>query len=94
LQPLHGFEGGLSWDQRLDESIPRSHVQAPYHVAPYASTGVAKGERLMAVLTYAGKDKAEAGPWEIVSGSAGHWVLRHGVFGEWDVSHPMLPALG
>jgi hypothetical protein len=93
LQPLHGFDAGMGWDQRLDDSVPRSHVQAPYHMTPYATTTTAKGERLTAALAYAGKNEAEAGAWKIQSGAAGHWVLEHPILGDWKISHPMLPAL-
>ena len=93
LQPLHGFDGGLGWDQRLDDSVPRSHVQAPYHVTPYATTTKARGERTLAVLAYAGKSGEEAKAWHVRSGAAGHWVLEHPVLGEWELSHPVLPFL-
>ncbi|MCX6955763.1 MAG: DUF2264 domain-containing protein [Verrucomicrobia bacterium] len=35
LQPLAGF-AATEWDTRLDDTRPRAHVAAPYHVAPVA----------------------------------------------------------
>ncbi|MEX0321596.1 MAG: DUF2264 domain-containing protein [Puniceicoccaceae bacterium] len=93
LQPIIGFEK-MEWDKRLDSSVRRSHVQAPYHAAPVAVTGRASGIRLMAALSYVGKSAEEASPWQLISLNKGSWKMYHSVRGEWNVSHPMLPDGG
>lgn len=92
MQPLVGFDTG-TWDERTDDSIPRSHVQAPYHVTPLARTTKASGERILAALVYGGRNAGEAAPWETVSLESGNWSLRHPLFGEWTILHSVLPKL-
>ncbi len=92
LQPLAGFEC-VGRDSRLDESVPRSHVQAPYHMTPLARTGKAGGVRILAALSGAGTDPGEARPWALVDGSAGSWKFRHPVLGDWEIQHPSLVRL-
>ena len=92
LQTRHGFEA-MVWDERLDESTRRSHVQAPFHVTPVARSGKDSGERLLVALAYAGKDPAEAVPWEWASTAPGEWTLTHPRMGEWNIAHAILPDL-
>ena len=92
LQPLLGFEK-MGWDQRMDDTTPRSHVHWPYHAVPLASTGRESGIRLLAALVYTGKSPDEAVPWELVSARAGDWNLHHPVIGGWNVIHSVLPEL-
>jgi len=57
LQPL---TPGLTpdWDRRLDETTPRRHVAAPYHVAPTVRTPrIATPLHRCAALSYAGPDR-------------------------------------
>src|SRR5690606_32628562 len=37
LQPLLGFSTG-GWEKRLDDTSPRTHLRAPYHLTPYTAT--------------------------------------------------------
>lgn len=87
LEPLLGFsESG--WDERLDDSVPRSHVEAPYHVTPLCRTDVGQGRRLLVALVYAGSDPAEAVPWTWTGRDPGAWTFTHPRLGEWKVAHP------
>lgn len=92
LQPLSALPDA-DWETRLDESSPRSHVEAPYHVTPVARTGRGSGERLIAALVYAGKSPEEAAPWALAESSAGSWRLVHPRLGEWVLEHSFLPLL-
>lgn len=93
LQVLAGGFTDFTWDQRLDESSPRRHVAAPYHVIPVAATGRHAGAGVLAALAWAGGDRAESAPWRVVSGGAGCWQLSHPSLGPWTVRHWSLPAL-
>ncbi len=92
LQPLHGF-AATEWDTRLDETKPRAHIAAPWHVTPVAKTSRLEGAGWLAALAWTGNDKTEAQPWTVVSGAAGTWKLSHSKLGSWEVSHWALPAL-
>ena len=97
LQPLSTFAGGAEWDTRLDDSKPRAHVAAPYHVTPVFKTqrlGRAAGESgFVAALAWTGGDRAEAAPWRVDSAVAGAWKLSHPKLGPWELRHWCLPAL-
>jgi hypothetical protein len=92
LQLLLGFDTSF-WDERLDNSLPRSHVQAPYHVAPVGRTASDEGERWLAALAYAGESPAEAAPWTLHRAQPGDWLLSHPFHGHWHLTHPALPAI-
>ena len=92
LQPLHGFTA-QEWDTRLDETTPRAHVAAPFHVTPIAKTARLAGPGWLAALTWCGTDRAEAAPWTLVSGTAGAWQFSHPHLGPWAITHWSLPAL-
>ncbi len=98
LQPLTPFAGGPEWDTRLDESKPRAHVAAPYHVTPVLKTprlGHTAGEKgFVAALSWAGHDTAASAPWRLLEGTAGAWTLSHPKLGRWEIRHWSLPALG
>jgi hypothetical protein len=91
LQPL---TPGLTpdWDLRLDDTTPRRHVAAPYHVAPTVRTPRLATPLTLAALAYAGP-AAAAAPWRILSATAGVWSLQHPTLGPWKISHWSLPAL-
>ena len=91
LQPL---TPGLTpdWDRRLDDTTPRRHIAAPYHVAPTLRTPRIATPLTLAALSYAGP-AADAAPWRILSASAGVWSLEHPTLGPWKISHWSLPAL-
>ena len=92
LQPLHGFSA-TEWDARLDETRPRAHLAAPYHVTPVAVSPHADGQGVLAALTWTGRDRAEAAAWTLTARTAGVWQLQHPVLGAWTIQHSLLPAL-
>lgn len=92
LQALHGF-ATYEWDERLDETRPRAHVAAPYHVTPVARIDHPPAASWVAALTWAGTSRQEAAPWVVTSGEAGAWKLEHPSLGGWDVRHWALPAM-
>jgi hypothetical protein len=92
LQPLLGLPE-TEWDTRLDDTTERRHVAAPYHVTPIAKTARLSGPGVLAALSWAGSDRADAAPWTVVSGTAGAWRLTHPKLGDWDLRHWSLPAL-
>lgn len=92
LQALHGFTGA-EWDNRLDDSTPRAHLDAPYHVTPVFKTDRLHGRGWLVALAWAGHERAESAPWRVVSGAAGAWQLSHPSLGPWEVRHWSLPAL-
>jgi hypothetical protein len=92
LQPLLGF-AGTEWDARLDDKSERRHVAAPYHVAPVARAERFTGAKVFAALSWAGPDRAESAPWQVVSGAAGAWNLHHPKLGAWEIKHWALPEL-
>jgi hypothetical protein len=92
LQPLAGFTAN-EWDTRLDDTKPRAHVAAPYHVTPVARTARLSSPGYLAALAWAGTDRAESAPWKIASATAGHWKLSHPKLGPWEIKHWSLPAL-
>lgn len=92
VQPLHGFDSA-DWDARLDESTPRSHLAAPYHLTPIAQRQRAEGEGFLAALTWTGGDRQESAPWVLRGTAVGSWQLVHPALGDWTIRHPLLPAL-
>jgi hypothetical protein len=92
LQPLHGFDSS-AWDERLDNSVPRAHLAAPFHVTPIAVRGTAAGPGHLAALAWTGARREEAQPWQIVATPAKRWELKHPQLGSWIIEHPLLPAL-
>ncbi|MDI1250877.1 MAG: DUF2264 domain-containing protein [Lacunisphaera sp.] len=92
LQPLLGF-AATEWDARLDDTIERRHVAAPYHATPIAKTARLTGPTVLAALSWAGPDRAESAPWRVVAGTAGAWKLTHPKLGDWAIRHWSLPAL-
>jgi hypothetical protein len=92
LQPLLGFIA-TEWDDRLDDTKPRAHLHAPYHITPVARTARITGRGVLAALAWTGPDRADAVPWTVVASPAGNWKLSHPRLGPWDISHWSLPAL-
>ena len=94
LQPLHGFDA-TDWDARLDETSPRAHLAAHYHVTPLAIRRNARGQGFVAALTWTGlaDNAAEAAPWTLESAQPGAWRLGHPHLGTWKLSHEALPDL-
>ena len=92
LQPLLGLTAG-EWDARLDDTSERRHVAAPYHVTPIAQTARLTGAGVVAALSWAGSDRAEAAPWRVLAGAAGTWRLTHPKLGDWTIRHWSLPAI-
>jgi hypothetical protein len=80
------------WDHRLDDTTERRHVAAPYHVTPVFTTPRHTGSGVLAALSWAGTDRAEAAPWRLVSATAGAWRLSHPKLGDWDLCHWSLPS--
>lgn len=91
LQPLLGFSS-TEWDTRLDDTTERRHVAAPYHVTPVVKTARHTGTGILAALSWAGTDRGESAPWEIISSTAGTWKLTHPKLGAWEIHHWSLPA--
>jgi hypothetical protein len=91
LQPICGADS-MENDQRRDETVSRIHVQAPYHVTPLMHSKPILGEGFMAALIWAGSDKIESQPWQILKLSQGEWQLKHAEAGEWNICHRLLPA--
>ena len=91
LQALHGtLQPG--WDERLDETSPRRHVMAPFHVAPLLRTpDRIQGRVTLAVLAWAGTDRASGTPWRIIDRGPGRWELEHSQHGAWVIEHWSLP---
>ena len=69
LQPLTASTP--EWDNRLDDTKPRAHVAAPYHVIPVARTARVTAPGFIASLAWTGTDRAESAPWKVVSTAAG-----------------------
>ena len=92
LQGIVGVSGS-QWDRRLDESTARIHLMAPYHATPMMVTGQVDRPGCLAVLAWAGSDRAEAQSWKILSGTATNWTLSHPTLGSWHLSHEDLPGL-
>ena len=92
LQALHGFTA-CDWDNRTDDSSPRRHIHAPYHVCPIFKTDRPAGPIFLAALSWTGNDRAAAQPWQIVRAQAGEWRLQHPTLGLWEISHWSLPSL-
>lgn len=92
LQPLAGFSG-REWDERLDDTKPRAHLAAPYHVTPVAVSDRRAGNGWLAALAWTGADQAEAQPWQVARTTAGAWELAHPALGQWNLAHPFLPTL-
>jgi len=92
VQSLHGFTG-TAWDNRLDESLPRRHLHAPYHVCPVLTTERQSGPAFLAALSWTGHDASEAQPWTVEQADAGHWRLQHSTLGAWEINHWSLPSL-
>lgn len=92
LQALGGFTSA-EWDNRLDDTTPRTHLNAPYHVTPVLRTERTTGQGWLVALAWAGSDRPSSVPWTVVSGAAGAWRLSHPAHGEWAITHWSLPAL-
>ena len=92
LQLLRGF-AGHEWDTRLDDTTQRRHVAAPYHATPVGITSRVESPTILAALSWAGTDRAESAPWQIVSSASGSWKLKHPKLGAWEIAHWSLPAL-
>jgi hypothetical protein len=92
LQLLRGF-AAHEWDTRFDNATERRHVGAPYHATPVGKTSRVASPTVLAALSWAGTNRAESAPWQIVSSAAGAWKLMHPKLGAWEISHWSLPAL-
>jgi hypothetical protein len=92
LQRLHGLDT-LEWNARLDDTSPRAHLAAPYHITPLARRAHVDGAGVIAVLTWNGSSAAEAAPWKLLSADAGAWRFDHPQLGDWQIRHAQLPAL-
>ena len=92
LQRLAGLNA-TEWETRLDDSVERRHVAAPYHVTPVGRTSRVTAPTILAALSWAGTDRAESAPWQVTSGAAGAWQLTHPKLGSWEISHWSLPVL-
>ncbi|MEO7598733.1 MAG: hypothetical protein ABIV50_07370, partial [Opitutus sp.] len=92
LQPLLGSTI-LEWDARLDESTPRQHVSAPFHVTPVMRTDRLNGSTLLAALSWTGSLAKDARPWRVQSARAETWKLSHDQLGDWKIMHWSLPQL-
>jgi hypothetical protein len=92
LQSVSRFNA-TEWDARLDNTLPRRHVAAPYHVTPVLKTGRVRDPVVVAALSWIGRDRAESAVWRIVSANTGEWQLVHPTLGSWSVSHWSLPSL-
>lgn len=92
LQPLVRFDTA-GWDARLDDSAPRTHLAAPYHVTPVAGRRIPAGRGVLAALVWTGSSAVEAAPWQLVVAHAGQWQLEHPHLGPWRLDHPQLPQL-
>jgi hypothetical protein len=93
IQALAGFEAGIAWDERLDDTSPRRHISAPYHATPLLRASRKTGPFMLAALTWAGRDRSGADPWILVSAEQGHWKFLHPKLGPWNVCHWALPSL-
>ena len=92
LQNVHGFTAS-DWDNRTDDSTPRTHIHAPYHICPILKTAPTANVTFLAALAWTGRDRAEGQPWELVRARPGRWELRHPALGPWLVEHWALPGL-
>lgn len=88
-----GHRDAFGTNDRVNDSDgPRIHIQAPYHAMRYVERMVGAEAGYLAVLNWAGKDRAESAPWNLLSAEAGNWKLGHPVLGDWTVSDDSLPA--
>lgn len=92
LQPLLGFTTPR-WDHRRDDTSPRVHLAAPYHVTPVAQSAPTARPVILASLSWTGADPAAAAPWRLLAATAGAWRLDHPSLGVWAINHEALPAL-
>jgi hypothetical protein len=92
IQNLAGFKK-VSWDERVDDASPRTHLTAEYHVTPVLASETIDGRQVLAVLFWAGQEPEKGKPWEVQQAVKGHWQLKHPVLGKWDIADPTLPAL-
>jgi hypothetical protein len=92
VQPLAGLTL-REWDERLDESTPRTHLAAPFHVTPIAASTRVNGSGWLAALVWTGTDAAEARPWQPVRSAAGDWRFSHPQMGDWNIRNAFLPDL-
>jgi len=92
LQLLAG-NATSEWDNRLDDTTPRSHIAAPYHATPVFKTPRHQGRGRLALLAWTGASHSESVPWKIKSSVAGSLTLTHPALGEWQIEHWSLPAL-
>lgn len=92
LQNVHGFTAS-DWDNRTDDTTPRTHIHAPYHVCPVLKTAPTASITFLAALAWTGHDQGEGQPWELVRARPGRWELRHAALGPWLVEHWALPGL-
>jgi hypothetical protein len=94
LQPLVGFSAS-EWDLRLDDTTPRRHISAPYHVTPILRTtrAAAHSRVTLAALAWSGREVADAAPWQIARAERERWQLSHPQLGTWNIQHWALPEL-
>ena len=92
LQNLTGFESA-AFDERLDNTVPRVHIEAPYHKTPLLQARIGTRPGVLAALVWTGSDPGEGKLWTLPEARAGHWCLEHRSLGTWTVDHEILPEL-
>ena len=96
LQPLSGF-AGHDWEQRLDDSVLRTHLRRPFHATAVAHTtpnGCASGETgVLVALAWTGTDRDQAQAWSIHASSPGRLELQHPSLGNWSIDHELIPQI-
>ncbi|MEZ5414204.1 MAG: DUF2264 domain-containing protein [Opitutaceae bacterium] len=92
VQALHGFSAS-EWDNRLDDSLPRRHIHAPWHTCPVLRRERTAGPVYLAALSWTGSDLADAQPWQLLSAASEHWRLQHPTLGNWEIRHWALRPL-
>lgn len=92
IQALHGFSGA-EWDNRVDDSVPRRHIHAPWHACPVLRRERTTGPVYLAALSWTGSDPVDAQPWQWLSAASEHWRLQHPTLGVWEIRHWSLHPL-
>ncbi|MBT5902886.1 MAG: hypothetical protein HOH58_12350, partial [Opitutaceae bacterium] len=88
---------GHDWEQRLDDSVLRTHLRRPFHATAVAHTtpnGCASGETgVLVALAWTGTDRDQAQAWSIHASSPGRLELQHPSLGNWSIDHELIPQI-
>ena len=93
LQSVYGFETCRQVSRLSDDTGPRLHIQAPYHVLNTVEVNVGKEKGFLACLSWAGPSGDGQKAWQIELLKQGQWRLTHETLGDWCIEDDALPCL-